>query len=183
MLKKEKTGLIVVDIQGKLTRLVHDSDTLVENCEKLIKGAQALDLPILWLEQNPEKIGPTVDEISTLLSPPLSHHEPIIKYTFDACEDELFREMIRAESIDTWLICGIEAHICVYQTALSLKRMGFKVQLVSDCVSSRTLANKNLGIQKLVNNGVELTGLEMCLFELVKDCRAKEFKEILNLIK
>ncbi|PKG85609.1 hydrolase [Colwellia sp. 75C3] len=183
MLKKENTGLIVVDIQGQLARLVHDSDTLIANCEKLIKGAQSLGLPIIWLEQNPEKIGPTVDEINTLLSSPLSHHEPIIKYTFNACEDALFMDRVREENVDTWLICGIEAHICVYQTALSLKEQGLKVELVSDCVSSRKLENKELAIQKLLNNGIELTGLEMCLFELVKDCRATEFKEILGLIK
>ncbi|AAZ25390.1 hydrolase [Colwellia psychrerythraea] len=183
MLKKESTGLIVVDIQGKLTRLVHDSDALVSNCEKLIKGVQALDLPILWLEQNPEKIGPTVDELSSLLSSPTGHQEPIIKYTFDGCENAQFIEAVKATNVDTWIVCGIEAHICVYQTAISLKRMGYEVQIVSDCVSSRELDNKNLAINKLVNNGVELTGLEMCLFELVKDCRTPVFKEILVLIK
>lgn len=183
MLKKETTGLIVVDIQGKLTRLVHESEALVSNCEKLIKGVQALDLPILWLEQNPEKIGSTVEELSSLLSSPLSHQEPIIKYTFDGCEETQFIEAIKATNVDTWIVCGIEAHICVYQTAISLKAMGFEVQLVTDCVSSRQLDNKNLAINKLVNHGVELTGLEMCLFELVKDCRKPVFKEILNLIK
>ncbi|TWX67930.1 isochorismatase family protein [Colwellia demingiae] len=183
MLNKENTGLIVVDIQGKLTRLVHESNALVSNCEKLIKGVQALDLPILWLEQNPEKIGPTVDELSSLLSSPTGHQEPIIKYTFDGCENAQFVEAVKAANVDTWIVCGIEAHICVYQTAISLKRMGFEVQIVSDCVSSRELYNKNLAIKKLVNNGVELTGLEMCLFELVKDCRIPVFKEILVLIK
>ena len=183
MLKKESTGLIVVDIQGQLTRLVHDSDALVSKCEKLIKGVQALELPILWLEQNPEKIGSTVEELSTLLSSPTSYQEPIIKYTFDGCENVQFIEAVKATNVDTWIVCGIEAHICVYQTAISLKRMGFEVQIVSDCVSSRELANKKLAINKLVNNGVELTGLEMCLFELVKDCRVPVFKEILALIK
>ena len=183
MLKKESTGLIVVDIQGQLTRLVHDSDALVSKCEKLIKGIQALELPILWLEQNPEKIGPTVEELSTLLSSPTSHQEPIIKYTFDGCENDQFIDAVKATNVDTWIVCGIEAHICVYQTAISLKRMGFKVQIAADCVSSRELENKTLAINKLVNNGVELTGLEMCLFEHVKDCRVPVFKEILALIK
>lgn len=187
MLKKEKTGLIVVDIQGKLASLVHESAALILNCEKLIKGAKALELPILWLEQNPERIGSTVDELSSLLSTNSSsapsEQKPIHKFTFDACEEINFKERVQAENVDTWIICGIEAHICVYQTALSLNEMGFTVQLVSDCVSSRTLENKNLAIQKLVNDGIELTGLEMCLFELVKDCRAAEFKEILALIK
>jgi nicotinamidase-related amidase len=183
MLKKETTGLIVVDIQGKLAGLVHESAALISNCEKLIKGAKALDLPILWLEQNPERLGSTVDELSTLFSSDPSNKKSIHKFTFDACENIGFMQRLRAENAHTWIICGIEAHICVYQTALSLKRLGFKVELVSDCVSSRTLENKKLAIQKLINNGVELTGLEMCLFELVKDCRAPEFKEILGLIK
>ena len=183
MLKKENTGLIIVDIQGKLARLVHDSDALVSNCEKLIKGAQALGMPIIWLEQNPDKLGSTLEELSSLLSTEPSDQKAITKFTFDACEEAQFMQVIKAANVDTWLICGIEAHICVYQTALNLKRIGFEVQLVSDCVSSRTLANKNLGIEKLINHGVELTGLEMCLFELVKDCRAKEFKDILALIR
>lgn len=187
MLNKAKTGLVVVDIQGKLASLVHDSATLISNCEMLIKGAQVLGLPILWLEQNPDRLGSTVNELSSLLtnnsSSGPSEQKPIDKFTFDACEDINFMQSVRAENVDAWIICGIEAHVCVYQTALSLKRMGFNVELVSDCVSSRTLENKNLGIQKLVNNGIELTGVEMCLFELVKDCRAKEFKDVLTLIK
>jgi len=179
MLTKENTGLIIIDIQGKLAGLVHDSDALVSNCKKLIKGAQTLDLPIIWLEQNPEKLGSTVDQLSFLLDA----QKPISKFTFDACEAPQFIQALRMANVGTWLICGIEAHICVYQTALTLKRTGFEVQLVGDCISSRTLANKKLGISKLVNNGIELTGLEMCLYELLKDCRATEFKEILALIK
>ena len=86
MLTKESTGLILVDIQVKLARLVHDSDALVSNCEKLIKGVQALDLPIIWLEQNPGKLGSTVDELSSLLEP----QAPVVKYTFDGCEEAQF---------------------------------------------------------------------------------------------
>lgn len=179
MLRKENTGLIIIDIQGKLAGLVHDSDALLANCKKLIKGAQALDLPIIWLEQNPDKLGSTVEKLSSLLKT----QQPIAKFTFDACEAPQFMQAVRTANVETWLICGIEAHICVYQTALSLKRTGFEVQLVSDCISSRTLANKNLAVSKLLNHGIELTGLEMCLYELLRDCRATEFKEILGLIK
>jgi nicotinamidase-related amidase len=178
MLSKENTGLIVIDIQGKLARLVHDSDVLLSNCAKLIQGVQLLNLPIIGLEQNPEKLGATVEELNPLLS-----CQPIPKFTFDASEEPNFLEAIRMANVGTWLLCGIEAHICVYQTALNLKAKGFSVQLVNDCISSRTLENKHLAINKLVNIGVELTGLEMCLFELVKDCRAPEFKGVLNLIK
>ncbi|ABM03864.1 isochorismatase hydrolase [Psychromonas ingrahamii 37] len=179
MLKKENTGLIIIDIQGKLAGLVHDSDALISNCKKLIKGAQALDLPIIWLEQNPDKLGSTVEELSSLLK----MQQPIAKFTFDACAEPQFMDAVRSANVDTWLVCGIEAHICVYQTALNLKRTGVEVQLVCDCISSRTLANKNLAVSKLLNHGIDLTGLEMCLYELLKDCRATEFKEILSLIK
>jgi nicotinamidase-related amidase len=182
MLVKENTGLIVVDIQGKLARLVHDSSTLISNCEKLIKGVQALHLPIIWLEQNPDKLGSTVEELCSLLSAS-SDEEAIVKFTFDACEEPQFMQAVNTVNVDNWLICGIEAHICVYQTALNLKSKGMNVHIVGDCVSSRTLDNKNLAMNKLINKGAELTGLEMCLFELVKDCRTPEFKEILTLIK
>ena len=179
MLDKENTGLIVIDIQGKLARLVHESDAVIANCEKLIKGAQALSLPILWLEQNPRKLGPTVEILAEILD----NQQPIAKFTFDACLEPKFIEAVQAANIESWLICGIEAHICVYQTALSLKVSGFNVQLVGDCISSRSLDNKTLAISKLLNHGIDTTSLEMCLYELVKDCRAVEFKEILGLIK
>ena len=178
-LTKENTGLIITDIQGKLAHLVADSNLLIANCAKLIKGAQVLGLPIIWLEQNPDKLGATVSELSNLLA----GHTAMTKFTFDACAQAEIMATITASNIDNWLICGIEAHICVYQTAIHLHHAGVNVQLVTDCISSRTLTNKNLAIDKLVNSGVDINSLEMCLYELVKDCRASEFKDILALIR
>lgn len=179
MLERQNTGLVVVDIQGKLARMVHESDTLISNCTKLIKGAEVLGLPIIQLEQNPEKLGATVEE----LAPLLSKAKRISKFTFGAGEDTAFVDAINAHSVATWLICGIESHICVYQTASGLTTLGYKVEVVSDCVASRLLNNKELALNKLARNGVELTCLEMCLYELVKDCREPEFKQILDLIR
>lgn len=179
MLNKQNTGLIVVDIQGKLAHLVDDSSAFIANCEKLIQGFQALGLPIIYLEQNPDKLGSTIDQISLLLN----KFEPISKFTFNACNEAKFINAVTAENVNTWLVCGIEAHICVYQTVIGLSDLGYKVQLVNDCVSSRTLANKQLGINRLIKNGIDITGLEMCLYELVKDCRSPEFKQILSLIR
>ena len=179
MLIKEDTGLIIVDIQGKLARLVSDSDSLIAHCQKLIKGAKVLGLPIVWLEQNPEKLGRTVEE----LRPLLDQQEPIFKFTFDACEEDRFIQAISVSGRNSWLICGIEAHVCVYQTSLHLKKLDYDVHLVGDCISSRKRINKDLATTKLIQHGVSVTGLEMCLFELVKDCRSPEFKEILDLVK
>ncbi|MCS0329696.1 isochorismatase family protein [Vibrio diabolicus] len=180
MLSKGNTGLIVVDVQGKLATLMHESNALIENITKLVKGAKALDLPILWLEQNPERLGSTAEPIREVLE---STHLPITKYTFDGCKEATFKVAVENAKVDTWLVCGIESHICVYQTAVSLRQSGYRVELVTDCVSSRTAANKALALAKLTANGVVLTGLEMCLYEMVEDCRALEFKEILALIK
>ncbi|MFS1468049.1 hydrolase [Vibrio splendidus] len=179
MLTKQNTGLVVVDVQGKLARLVDESDTLISNCGKLIKGAQVLGLPIISLEQNPEKLGATVDELNDLLS----DAKPIPKFTFNACDEPKFVEAVQVKDVDTWLVCGIEAHICVYQTAMGLLDLGYKVQVVGDCISSRTALNKDLAIRRLADAGVQITGLEMSLYELVKDCRAPEFKSILSLVR
>ncbi|MDO7085681.1 hydrolase [Pseudocolwellia sp. AS88] len=179
MLIKDNTGLIVIDIQGKLAHLVDDSTKLISNCVKLIKGSNELGLPIILLEQNPEKLSSTVDELTTILT----DITPITKYTFDACASLDFLNSIKNNNVDTWLVCGIEAHICVYQTARGLAEQGYKVELVSDCVSSRTLLNKQLAVNRLQDCGVEITGLEMCLYELVRDCRTPEFKQILDLVR
>jgi nicotinamidase-related amidase len=179
MLNRTNTGLVVVDVQGKLARLVDESDTLIASCGKLIQGAQVLGLPIIRLEQNPEKLGATVDELNDLLS----DAKPIPKFTFNACDEPKFVEAVQAKDVDTWLVCGIEAHICVYQTTMGLLELGYKVQVVGDCISSRTALNKDLAIRRLMDAGIEITGLEMSLYELVKDCRAREFKLILSLIR
>ena len=179
MLDKNETRLLVVDIQGTLARIVHDSETMLANTAKLIRGAQILGLPILWLEQNPDRLGTTVDEISSLLP----GRRPIAKRTFDACREPAFVAAVREAGVRTWLVCGIEAHVCVYQTALHLHDLGYGVELVRDCVTSRLEANRELAVSRLAARGVGVTGLEMCLFELVADCRAPEFRPMLELIR
>ena len=179
MLRKDKTGLVIIDVQGKLATIVHDSEAFIANLVKLVKTAKLLGMPILWLEQNPEKLGATVPELREVLN----MVEPIAKYSFGACGEPVFVEAIKKAKMNTWLITGIEAHICVYQTALGLLDLGYDVELVSDCVSSRTIENKDMALAKLARKGAEVTSLEMCLFELIGDCRADEFRAALSLIK
>ncbi|WP_219702975.1 hydrolase [Marinomonas lutimaris] len=179
MLRKDKTGLVIIDVQGKLATIVHDSEAFIANLVKLVKAAKLLGMPILWLEQNPEKLGATLPELREVLD----MVEPIAKYSFSACGEPIFVEAIKKAKMNTWLITGIEAHICVYQTALGLLDLGYDVELVSDCVSSRTIENKDMALAKLARKGAEVTSLEMCLFELIGDCRADEFRAALSLIK
>jgi nicotinamidase-related amidase len=81
------------------------------------------------------------------------------------------------------LVCGIEAHICVYQTARGLAELGYHVELVSDAVSSRDKRNLQLGIDRMRDHGIQVTSVEMCLYELIRDCREPEFKSILDLVR
>lgn len=179
MLSKHNTGLIVVDIQGNLAKQVHASSAFLDQCATLIQGAKCLDLPVVVLEQLPNKLGPT----DAKLAAHLGAFTPIIKSTFNACEEPEFVERVQSFKVDTWLVCGIEAHICVYQTVLGLLDLDYHVELVSDCVSSRKLSNAELGIHRAEASGASVTSVEMCLYELVKDASSPEFLPILNLIR
>ncbi|MBB4802651.1 nicotinamidase-related amidase [Flavobacterium nitrogenifigens] len=179
MLKQETTGLILIDVQGKLAKIVNESEKLAVNLEKLIRGCQILSIPIIWAEQNPKGLGSTIPELEKLLI----HQKPIEKYSFNAFENETFQKSVLESNKKQWLVCGIEAHICVYQTAMGLLENNFEVEIVTDCVSSRAKESIEIALQKLQNKGAGLTTLEMCLYELVKDSRREIFREILSLIK
>ncbi|WP_281232792.1 hydrolase [Flavobacterium gelatinilyticum] len=179
MLIQENTGLLVIDVQGKLAQIVHNSEKLAVNLEKLIMGCQILSIPIIWAEQNPKGLGGTIPQIEKLLR----EQQPVEKYSFNAFDDEIFKQAVIDSGRKQWLICGIEAHICVYQTAMGLLSNNFEVEIVTDCVSSRSKENMDTALQKLQNKGASLTTIEMCLYELVKDSRREIFKEILTLIK
>ena|SRR5690554_239719 len=179
MLSQEKTGLVIVDVQGRLAGLVHESAALLSNIRALIQGCQILKLPIIWLEQSPQALGPTAPELTALLT----GNQPIEKHTFNGCDNSDFSMAVADSKMRQWLVCGIEAHICVYQTALGLLAKNYEVEVVADCVSSRAKANLDLALNKLQNKGVGLTSVEMCLYELLKDARKEQFKKILPLIK
>jgi nicotinamidase-related amidase len=179
VLERANTGLIVVDIQGKLSRLVHNSDEMFANTSKLIKGCSLLDLPIIVVEQNPDKLGRTEAE----LQPLLTNYPCITKFAFNACIEPAFVKELESAQVDHWLVCGIESHVCVYQTVMGLKAMGKSVELVSDCIGSRKDANKQVAIDKMRTQGVSITSAEMCLFELMKNCNDPKFKAFLAVIR
>ncbi|MBN1627829.1 MAG: hydrolase [Deltaproteobacteria bacterium] len=179
MLKIENTALIIVDIQGNLALAMHEKELLFRNVRKLIKGIQVLGIPILWTEQIPQKLGPTIPEIADLMS----GIHPVSKLSFSCCQDETFLRALKALDRKQILISGIEAHICVYQTTADLIDLGHEVQVVTDAVSSRNIEDKLIGLQRMRDSGASLTSVETSLFELLKTAEAKHFKEILNIVK
>ena len=179
MFTSDNTILVIIDVQGKLAHLMFEKESLFQNLQILIKGVKILGLPILWTEQTPEKIGPTIPEIAQILSP----KRPISKISFSCCQNEMFMQEFKALNRKQILIAGIETHICIYQTTVDLINLGHKVQVVVDAVSSRTVKNKRVGLNRIKDTGASLTSVETALFELLKVAEGKEFKEILKLIK
>ncbi|NDY71485.1 hydrolase [Desulfobacter hydrogenophilus] len=179
MLEIENVVLLIVDIQGKLAHLMDKKEILFKNVQNLIKGSRALDIPILWVEQNPQGLGPTIPEIADMLS----DIQPISKMSFSSCRNDSFLQALNALDRKQVLISGIEAHICVYQTAADLVDMGYEVQVVTDAVSSRNLENKEIGLQRMRESGVSLTSVETALFELLKVAEGDQFRQIIRIIK
>lgn len=179
MLTLDNTTLIVIDVQNKLARAMHEKNMLHENLQKLIKGMQVLGIPIVLTEQNPEGLGPTIPEIANLLS----NVQPIPKLCFSCCDDKRFVQKLQALNRKQVLIAGIETHVCVYQTAIALLSLGYEVQIVADAVSSRTAGNKEIGLEKMRGEGAKLTTTETALFELLKVAEGAKFREILKIVK
>jgi nicotinamidase-related amidase len=179
MLEAKDCCLVIVDIQGNLAELMIDKETLFKNAAVMIKTAKALDIPILWCQQVPKALGETVDILRSLLC----DDEPIDKHTFSCCGDEKFESRLNSIKPKQAMICGIESHICVYQTAMGLLAKNIEVNVIADAVSSRTKANKRVALKRMSAEGVKLSSTELCLFELLKDAKHPKFKELAKLIK
>jgi nicotinamidase-related amidase len=168
-----------VDIQGKLATLMYKKEEFFANLAVLIKAIKILDIPIIWNEQLPDKLGPTIPEIKELLD----GHKPFEKNTFSCCGNVSFMDKLVSTGRRQILLAGMETHVCVYQTALDLMPKGYEVHLVADAVSSRTLENKLIGIQVIKDLGARLTSVEMALFEMLHVAEGEQFKSIVKLLK
>ena len=184
MLKIDDTVLVVVDFQGKLARIVRDSEQVIASACKLVRGAAVLGLPIIWTEQNPAGLGPTVEELAPLLP-----GEPIAKQAFSCWREPAFAEKLGAAARRSVLLAGIETHICVFQTAVDLCEAGYDVHVVAEAVSSRTDANRRIGLDRMAKAGAAITSVEMAMFELIATAGptgpagGEKFKKILKIIK
>ena len=178
MFTLEEACLVVVDVQGKLATIVDESEEMIANVAKLVQAMQALEVPILWLEQNPSRLGGTALDIAQHLQ-----GQAIAKMAFSACQEQEFVDALKASGRTQFIVTGIETHICVYQTARQLKEQGFEVEVVADAVSSRTKANKEIGLEKMKELGILPTSVEMILYELLQRADHPHFKTVLQLVK
>ena len=179
MLDIQNCCLVVVDVQGKLAQLMYDKQALFKNIQILVKAAKILNIPILWCQQCPDALGPTIPEIAQLLT----DSEPIDKSAFSCCGAEPFNVELNELKRQQVLLCGIVTHVCIYQTAVDLLRKGFSVDVVADAVSSRTPENKQIAINRMVAEGINISCTETALFELLTTAEHPRFKQIAKLIK
>jgi nicotinamidase-related amidase len=179
MLQIDNTFLLLIDMQDRLYRAMHGKEELLENVRKLIMGMKAFGIPVVMSEQYPEGIGKTIPEVTELLP----ETPGIRKLSFSCCANSDCNAAIGATDRNQVLIAGVEAHVCVYQTAMDLLARGYDVQVVADAVSSRSLLNRDIGLQKMRDAGAAITSVEIALFELLRTAKSGKFRDISKILK
>ena len=179
MITPKDTLLLIIDVQGRLAESVFQAGALAANIAKLLRATQILEVPVLVAEQYPKGLGRTIDSLRELVPGNL----PVEKISFSCCATPDFMRQLRSFGRNDILVAGIETHVCVYQTAVELLEFGYNVHLVTDAVSSRSKANKMLGIRCIEKAGASLTSTEMALFELLRVAEGERFKAISKIVK
>ncbi len=174
-LERERAALVVIDVQEGFRRAVDGFDRIASACAAMIRGAEALGVPVHVTEQYPKGLGATVPELAEHLP---DGTEPLAKTCFSASDAEGFSLGGR----DQALICGIEAHVCVLQSSLDLLGAGAEVFVVADAVGSRDPANRRRALARLSRSGAWLSSVEMALFELLGGAGTDEFKRVQRLV-
>ncbi len=176
---RDDSFLVVVDMQEPFLATMFDREMVVEDCRKLVSAAKILDLPILVTLQNAERMGGTVAEVQELLPP----HEPTDKMSFSCCGDPEFSRRMEALGRKTAIVAGVEAHICVSQTAHDLLARGYTVHVPEDAVCSRAEHNWRSGLEKMRQSGVIVTSAEAVIFELLECAGTDQFRRMLKVVK
>lgn len=179
ILKRKQTALLIVDVQEKINAVMLDREFLLNNIVKLIRGCQILDVPIFITEQYPKGLGPTESAIMEALG----HATPLQKMTFSCCGATELLPSLKTKHIKQVMVTGIEAHVCVQQTALDLLAQGYQVHVIRDGVSSRKTTDAEAALARMQNAGAVLNTTEAALFEMLERAGTPQFKEISCLVK
>jgi nicotinamidase-related amidase len=170
-----RAALVVIDVQEAFRKAVPEFEDVARATSTMIRGAEAVGIPILVTEQYPKGLGGTVPEVAESLPAGV---QPIEKLCFSAPEAEGFELAGRDQAI----VCGIETHVCVNQTVLDLLDQGLEVHVVADAVGSRFPENKRVGLDKAERGGAVISSVETALFELVGRAGTDEFKQVQKLV-
>ncbi len=175
----EKTTGLVIDIQERLFPAMHNKEALLKNCTMLIRGLQILEVNILVTQQYTHGLGATLPEIAEVLG----DFSPFEKRDFSCCGSDDFNQTLKLSGASNILLCGIESHVCVLQTAVDLKQLGYFPIVVLDAVSSRFPHHLDLARERYRHEGIMMTSTESVLFELTRSSSSPQFKAISQLVK
>lgn len=181
VLCREDTLLVVVDMQEPFLRGIHDRERLTDNVRLLVQSAAILGVPILPTVQYAERMGGLVPEIADVLPDPGAL--PLDKLCFSCASSDDFLALFAATERRQVLLCGVETHICISQTALDLSYAGSQVHVAADAVSSRSLEKHKLGMERMRDSAVLPCAAEAAVYELLREAGTPEFKAILKLVK
>lgn len=176
---RENTICLIIDIQERLFPVIHEKESLLQNCQILIQGLNELSVPLLVTQQYTRGLGATLPEISKLI-PDFKFIEKTAFSCYDVTE---VRAQLNEFNANNIILFGIESHVCVLQTAVDLKEAGFNPVVVIDAVSSRTSQNIELAKERYRHEGIMMTSYESLLFELTRKAGTDEFKAISKLVK
>jgi nicotinamidase-related amidase len=174
-LDQTRAALVVIDVQEAFQKAIPDFEDVAAACATLVRGAEAVDVPVIVTEQYPHGLGETVPAVAEALP---AGAEPLEKVCFAAPDADGFDLGGRKQV----LLCGVETHVCVNQTALDLLDSGVEVHVARDAVGSRFQENKDVGLEKMERAGAVITSVETALFELVGRAGTDQFKRVQRLI-
>lgn len=174
LLNKEESLLLLVDVQEKLVPAVLHSDAFIARCEWVLKLANKMKVPILTSEQYPQGLGSTVEQLRSYYG----ENECIEKVHFSCMQQPDYVQRLNRFKKNQLIVIGIEAHVCVLQTAMEMKGAGFDVFVVVDAVSSRNELDLKYGLKRMKQEGIHLITAEMVFFEWIRHAGTPEFKAL-----
>lgn len=180
LLRRAETFLLVVDPQEPLVSIIWERDRLIRNLTILIRAAGVLDIPVVVTVQNRDRLGDLIPEVRACLP---DGHPVYNKMTFSCLGDDQIRAAIGKLNRRQTLICGVETHVCVHQTAHDLLAAGYEPHVVADAVSSRAQSNWTLGLSRMERAGIIMTSTEMALYEIMERAGTDEFRSVLPLVR
>ncbi|MBU1701347.1 MAG: hydrolase [Candidatus Eisenbacteria bacterium] len=179
MLRPTEAFLVVIDVQERLLPHIHQHGEMVQSIRRLIRGCKIVEVPIFATEQYTKGLGPTCRPVLETLE----GVERMEKLTFSCWQHDPFREAVAATGRRQALLCGIESHVCVFQTALEMNDDGFEVFIVGDAVSSRFPRNIELAMMRFQQEGIRLTSVETAVFEMLTRCATEPFRAWSKILK
>lgn len=179
LLDTGNTAVLVVDVQEKLMPVMGRKKRVIDNISMLLELSKTFSLPVILTEHHIRWLGPTLPEIKQALPA----YEPITKMHFNCCEVDAFNESLGAGGIENVIITGVESHICIFQTCVSMVEQGYRVHVPQDAVDSRTDDNWKVGLDLMKKAGAMVTSTETVIYQILKKAGTKEFKAMLKLMK